>query len=1137
MMNPITPRLVRRNPFSLLRMVVLALALGGAFGWSTAAVAAESLTAKKQFDLASGPADRSLKQLAEQSGREVLFLADAVEGVQTRAVKGEMTPKEALDTMLTGTVLVSVQDEKTGSLSVRREASVADAEKNGSSRPASSPAARVSGAGTGVIIGTVSNQASRQYLRSAEIRVGGTNLSATTESDGSYRLSNVPAGDQKVVVIYTGLDSETRDVRVTAGEIQRQDFALKSEVYQLQQFTVAGDREGQARAINDQKNAEHMKSIVASDAFGDLIDSNAAELLKSLPGFAINYGGEDAVGFTMRGQSSTNASITLDGNGISNTGLGGRSLNMRNVQLNNVESIEVNRAPDASSPANSLGGSVNLVSKSAFSQKGRSIRVDLGMNINTALSQFGPSYQANFGNYLHAQFPTGQINYSEVFRQSTEHPVGVAVSLLKGARYRWNTTYNPAYSFVPGLVTGQQVDATTPTTNPAIATGARFQEASAAFRQDYYSVNLDYKVSENTSVYLRNYFQEGPQYTLFGITHILNTFAANQTAGTGAATVAINGNSDDYIDSRPNATPVGPGSSTGSRIQKTTNYNWGNSHNQNYAVSAGGKTQLGDLGLTYGGYFGHDASWSPISPGFAGGGTLTYDVTNIGFIQTNIQSDSYATLKQTSGPDYKDVSNYGRLAWSGSAGSTIDRKWGGKIDAKREFNLHFPVTVQTGVAIDLQDRIAARTGSGVSYTFGSGPDGAFGTADDVALPLGQFADDHMPGRWNMTGFTSIDPGDWIDMKKLADYVALHPEAATANPSNDVTGLYGALRNFHEEIDAAYAMATVKIGKFSVVPGVRWERTYDKGSGWGRRTLTTPTGLTPQQQADFIKPQYFPLSRKSTYSDYYPNLQARYNLTDNLILRSAYTQTIGRPDFGSLLPGDTVNDTNLTISRTNPDLKPFNAKSYDISMEYYIDKSTGQITASVFRKDISNYTQSVQFPLPGGADNGYDGQYAGYTVTTTQNIPATTRTEGFELGYLQALRFLPGRWKNLSANLAYSYAHSTPPPGSLGATNVYPNVYNAGFTYSDGRVRVDLKWNMRTKWLSSVNNTTNERLYFRSNGRWDASFNYRFARKYTFYFDWRAFNNPDDFRTTGPDNRVQQNQKYGTSINTGLRADF
>lgn len=989
--------------------------------------------------------------------------------------------------------------------------------------------------GTGVVTGTVANATTRQFLRAVEVRVEGTNLLALSEADGSFRLFDVPAGTQKITVNYSGLNPQTQTIVIAAGQTQRLEFNLTSEIYKMSEFVIAGEREGQAKAVNDQKNADHMKSVVASDAFGDLIDSNAAELLKSLPGFAINYGGEDAVGFTMRGQSSTNASITQDGNGISNTGLGGRSLNMRNVQLNNVEAIEVNRAPDASSPANSMGGSVNLVSKSAFSQKGRRIRVDFGMNINTALNQFGTSYQAAFDKEFHAQYLTGQINYSEVFRTETEHPIGVAVSLLKGGRYRWNTTYNPAYSFIPPLLTGQQVSLAT----PAISTGTRLQEASAAFRQDYYSVNFDYKVSDNTSLFLRTYFQEGPQYTLYGVTHILNTFAANQTSGTGAATAAINGNSANHIDSRPNATPVGPGSSTGSRIQKTSNYNNGNSINQNYAFSAGGKTLLGELNLTYGGYFGHDASWAPLTKGdFHRGGTLTYDVINIGFIQDNVQSDSYPSLQQTSGPDYKDIANYGRLAWSAGASSTIDRKWGGKIDAKRDFSrLRFPIVARAGVAIDLQDRITARTGEGTSYTFGSGPDGTFGTADDVALPLGQFNDLHMPGRWNMTGFTSVNPGNWIDMAKLAAYVKTHPEAATANPVTDVTGLYGALRSFHEEIDAAYATVTVRFGKLSVLPGIRWEETKDTGSGWARRTLTTPAGLTLQQQADFVKPQYFPVSRKTAYHDYYPNLQARYNVTANFLLRSAYTQTIGRPDFGSLLPGDTINDATLTISRTNPALQPFNAKNYDISAEYYFTGSAGQVTASLFRKDISNYSQSVTFPLPGGADNGYQGQYAGYTVTTTQNIPATTRTEGFEFGYLQALRFLPGRLKNLSTNIAYSYAHSTPPPGTLGATNVYPNVYNAAFTYNDGRFRMDIKYNIRTKWLSSINNTTNERLYFRSNARWDLSLNYRFRQRYTFYFDWRALNNPDDFRTTGPDNRVQQNQKYGTSINSGIRADY
>jgi hypothetical protein len=149
---------------------------------------------------------------------------------------------------------------------------------------------------TGVVTGTVANEATGQFLRNAEVRIEGTNLSALTESDGSFRLSGVPAGAQKLVVSYAGLDAVTRPVTVSAGQPARADFALKSDVYRLSQFVVAGDREGQAKAINDQKNADHMKSVIASDAFGDLIDSNAAELLKSVPGFAMNYAGEDAIG-------------------------------------------------------------------------------------------------------------------------------------------------------------------------------------------------------------------------------------------------------------------------------------------------------------------------------------------------------------------------------------------------------------------------------------------------------------------------------------------------------------------------------------------------------------------------------------------------------------------------------------------------------------------------------------------------------------------------------------------------------------------------------------------------------------------------------------------------------------------------
>jgi iron complex outermembrane receptor protein len=104
---PSWPRIIRAGLFLV----------AGAVGSALAAVDA----ARKSFDLPAASAEQALKRLAEQSGREVLFPADAVEGVRTRAVKGEMTPREALDALLAGTPLTGVQDARTGALTVRRE--------------------------------------------------------------------------------------------------------------------------------------------------------------------------------------------------------------------------------------------------------------------------------------------------------------------------------------------------------------------------------------------------------------------------------------------------------------------------------------------------------------------------------------------------------------------------------------------------------------------------------------------------------------------------------------------------------------------------------------------------------------------------------------------------------------------------------------------------------------------------------------------------------------------------------------------------------------------------------------------------------------------------------------------------------
>jgi outer membrane receptor protein involved in Fe transport len=102
-----------RTPFLFTRLFLLGALL------LLAAGAAEE--ARKAYELAPGDANTRLKEFSEISGREILFAAEAVRGVQTAAVRGTLTATEALDRLLAGTGLRAVPDPKTGAVAIKRE--------------------------------------------------------------------------------------------------------------------------------------------------------------------------------------------------------------------------------------------------------------------------------------------------------------------------------------------------------------------------------------------------------------------------------------------------------------------------------------------------------------------------------------------------------------------------------------------------------------------------------------------------------------------------------------------------------------------------------------------------------------------------------------------------------------------------------------------------------------------------------------------------------------------------------------------------------------------------------------------------------------------------------------------------------
>jgi len=82
-----------------------------------AAVAAGPL---KKFAVPAGLATETLRAFAVQSDEHIIYPVDQILTVKTRGVDGEFTSRAALETMLQGTGLVVVQDEKTGTFIIRR---------------------------------------------------------------------------------------------------------------------------------------------------------------------------------------------------------------------------------------------------------------------------------------------------------------------------------------------------------------------------------------------------------------------------------------------------------------------------------------------------------------------------------------------------------------------------------------------------------------------------------------------------------------------------------------------------------------------------------------------------------------------------------------------------------------------------------------------------------------------------------------------------------------------------------------------------------------------------------------------------------------------------------------------------------
>ncbi|GAA5189769.1 TonB-dependent receptor [Ferrimonas gelatinilytica] len=103
--------------------------------------------------------------------------------------------------------------------------------------------------------------------------------------------------------------------------------------------------------------------------------------------------------------------------------------------------------------------------------------------------------------------------------------------------------------------------------------------------------------------------------------------------------------------------------------------------------------------------------------------------------------------------------------------------------------------------------------------------------------------------------------------------------------------------------------------------------------------------------------------KGSYDYWLPNFNFNIEAVDDVYLRAAYSQTIGRPDYvsiqGGTVLGSLANRGGGSGGGGNPGLLPLESDNYDLSAEWYYDEAS-YLSVGYFRKDVTNFIDNTPF---------------------------------------------------------------------------------------------------------------------------------------------------------------------------------
>ena len=322
------------------------------------------------------------------------------------------------------------------------------------------------------LTGSVIDGNDKSPLPFSSILVKGTTIGVSTNIDGKFILTGIPAGKQIVVFSYIGYNTIQKEIQFKPGITTTMDVLLSMESIMGKEITVTAQMKGQMQAINQQVNAKGIINVVSAEKLKELPDGNVADAMGRLPGIMVQRNGGEGEKIIIRGLDPKYSTVSVNGAMAPSTDPKDRSVNLNLISPDIISGLEIMKANTADQDADGLGGTVNMVVKEA--DKERKLNLSLQGGYSGQIKDFG-----------HAK---GTLFYSQRFFNKK---IGLMLSGSAESTDRSSEEFKAAYEVTGDPLPGKLF------VQPFI-TSVRLESNSETRNRYNLSANLDYSIGKST---------------------------------------------------------------------------------------------------------------------------------------------------------------------------------------------------------------------------------------------------------------------------------------------------------------------------------------------------------------------------------------------------------------------------------------------------------------------------------------------------------------------------------------------------------------------------------------------------------------------------------------------------------------